>query len=229
LVGSGLLVASACSSGASAPAAGSPYPPSTIAAAAAPPAPHSPGTIAVGQSQLGPIVVDGTGRTLYRFDKDMPGSATSACNGACAAAWPAALVTDQPVAGPGVSGALGAIMRADGTRQLTLDGHPLYRYVGDQGPGDTTGDGFGGIWHVVHTTGSAANTPPANTPAASGSPASVPPASMPPARTLPARTPLASTPPAHTPPANTLPARTPPASTPPASKPPATASPWPGY
>jgi predicted lipoprotein with Yx(FWY)xxD motif len=153
LAGSGLLLASACSSGTSASgAAGTSAPATAPAAAAGQTAAHTPATAAVGKSQLGPIVVDSSGRTLYRFDKDTAGNGMSACNGACAAAWPAALVTGQATAAPGLTGTLGTITRADGSHQLTLNGSPLYRYVGDQGPGDTTGNGFGGIWHVVHTT-----------------------------------------------------------------------------
>jgi predicted lipoprotein with Yx(FWY)xxD motif len=151
LSGAGLLVAAACSTGTASHTAVTAPPVN-----AAPPAPHSVATIAAGRSSLGTIVVDNAGRTLYRFDKDTPGSGSSACNGACAAAWPPDLVEGTPAAGPGVTGALGVVTRADGTHQLTLDGHPLYRYVGDQSPGDTTGDGFGGIWHVVRTATSAA-------------------------------------------------------------------------
>ena len=138
------------------------------------PPPSSPATIAVGSSSLGPIVVDGAGHTLYRYDHDTPGSGTSTCNAACATAWPPALVAGTATAGPGVPGTVGMITRADGTHQITLDGHPLYRFSGDQGPGDTTGNGFGGIWHVV----SASAVPPASTPTANTPPSSIPPATM---------------------------------------------------
>jgi predicted lipoprotein with Yx(FWY)xxD motif len=59
------------------------------------------------------------------------------------------------------------VTRTDGTRQIALNGHPLYRFAGDQNPGDTAGNGFGGIWHVVHTGASAATSTPAP-PAPSG-------------------------------------------------------------
>jgi predicted lipoprotein with Yx(FWY)xxD motif len=100
-------------------------------------------------------VVDATGHTLYTYDPDTPGSGTSACDGACAAAWPPEEVSGQPSAAAGVTGTLGVITRSDGSHQLTLDGRPLYRYAGDAGPGTTTGDGIGGIWHVVHLNASA--------------------------------------------------------------------------
>ncbi len=129
---------------ASSPAA-QPAPASQPAALAPAPAP----TITARTTSLGSIVVDGSGRTLYRFDKDKPGSGSSACNAACATTWPPALVSGQPKAGPAVAGTVGVITRADGSQQVTLDGHPLYRFSGDQAAGDTNGDGFGGIWHVV--------------------------------------------------------------------------------
>lgn len=115
----------------------------------------------MGSSSLGRIVIDAAGHTLYRLDKDTAGSGSSACNGACATAWPLALVTGQPILGSGLTGTPGVVTRTDGTRQITLDGHPLYRFAGDQKPGDTVGDGFGGIWHVVHTGAAAATKTPA--------------------------------------------------------------------
>ena len=147
LSGAGLLVAAACSS-----RTASSTLTATPASAGAQHLSQSVTTIAIGNSSLGPIVVDGAGRTLYRYDNDTPGSGRSTCTGACAQAWPPALVTGQPTGALGVGGTLSLITRPDSTRQLVLDGHPLYRYVGDQGRGDTAGDGFGGIWHVLHTS-----------------------------------------------------------------------------
>jgi predicted lipoprotein with Yx(FWY)xxD motif len=115
-----------------------------------------PVTIALGASPLGQVAVDASGHTLYRFDMDTPGSGTSSCDRACAAAWPPALLSGQPTAGPGLIGTLGVVTRTDGTKQISLDGHPLYRYAGDQNPGDTTGDGIGGIWHAETVAKSAA-------------------------------------------------------------------------
>jgi predicted lipoprotein with Yx(FWY)xxD motif len=104
----------------------------------------------MGSTGLGSVVVDSTGHTLYTYDPDTPGSGFSACTGPCAAAWPPETVSGQPAAAAGITAQLGVITRTDGTHQLTLAGHPLYRYAGDAGPGATTGDGIGGIWHVVH-------------------------------------------------------------------------------
>lgn len=90
------------------------------------------------------MVVDGDGMTLYRFDRDtVPGS--SACTGGCTTLWPAALAdsSDKP------SGEWGVIATAQGKRQWTYEGHPLYRFSGDKQSGEKKGDGFKGMWHVA--------------------------------------------------------------------------------
>lgn len=115
----------------------------------------APGTIGTRSTSAGTVVVDAAGKTLYKFDKDTAGSGSSACSGACATTWPPETVTGTPTAGAGVAGTIGVITRTDGTQQVTLDGHPLYHFSGDQAAGDTNGNGFGGIWHVVTSTGSA--------------------------------------------------------------------------
>src|SRR5205823_697777 len=82
---------------------------------------------------------------------------TSACTGACAAAWPPLRVTGQPTVASGVTGSLvGTTSRSDGNPQVTYNGHPLYLYVGDQKAGDTNGQGvsaFGGAWFTLSPTG----------------------------------------------------------------------------
>jgi predicted lipoprotein with Yx(FWY)xxD motif len=94
------------------------------------------------------VLTNAAGRTLYWFAPDTP--TKSVCNGSCAVYWP-------PVRGPltaaaGLPGKLGTIKRADGTIQETYDGHPLYTYVADSGPGQDHGNNLnlnGGLWHVV--------------------------------------------------------------------------------
>jgi len=83
--------------------------------------------------------------TLYVFDKDVPGSGKSACNGECAQKWPplTAAATDKP------SGDYTMITRDDGSMQWTYKGKPLYRWSKDQKPGDTTGDGVNNVWHAA--------------------------------------------------------------------------------
>jgi predicted lipoprotein with Yx(FWY)xxD motif len=103
---------------------------------------------------LGTVVADGRGRTVYAFDKDTRGSGTSACTGGCAGLWPAVHATGGSSSVTGVSGTVGTITRDDGTKQVTLDGRPLYTYSGDAAAGDVAGQGFMGIWWVVAPDGS---------------------------------------------------------------------------
>jgi predicted lipoprotein with Yx(FWY)xxD motif len=114
-------------------------------------------TVSAADSSLGTILVDGTGMTLYLLTGDTPGG--SICSDACATAWPPLTVSGSATAGPGVDGTkLGTIQRADGSQQVTYNGHPLYGFVKDQAPGDVNGQGidkFGGIWYVVAPSGDA--------------------------------------------------------------------------
>jgi predicted lipoprotein with Yx(FWY)xxD motif len=116
------------------------------------------GTILTANStaQLGTVVVDGQGFTLYRFDKDSAKPPTSNCSGDCAKKWPPVLATPgAPLTVEGVEQeAVGTINRADGTIQLTLNGWPVYRYSGDPQPGATAGQGIGdGQWAAVTPQG----------------------------------------------------------------------------
>ena len=88
--------------------------------------------------------------TLYRYTADQGG--VSSCYGGCAAAWPPVLVDSVPsVADSGLAAALGTTTRTDGGQQLTYQGNPLYYYVGDAAPGQTTGDGSDGVWFAIPT------------------------------------------------------------------------------
>ncbi|HUC23413.1 MAG TPA: hypothetical protein VMA73_11960 [Streptosporangiaceae bacterium] len=98
------------------------------------------------------VLTNAAGRTLYWFAPDTP--TKSVCNGSCAVYWPP--VRGPLTAGAGVSGLLSTIKRADGSTQETYDGHPLYTYVGDSGPGQDHGNNLnlnGGRWHVVPVSG----------------------------------------------------------------------------
>ena len=114
-------------------------------------------TLSATSTNLGTILVDGSGRTLYLFEKDQPNQ--SACNGACVAAWPIDPSSGTPTAGGGVKASLlGTISRGDGTTQVAYNGHPLYYYAGDSGPGQQNGQGidaFGAKWFVVTPAGGA--------------------------------------------------------------------------
>jgi predicted lipoprotein with Yx(FWY)xxD motif len=126
-------------------------------------------TVSATSSSLGMILVDGSGRTLYLFEKDQPNQ--SACAGACAAAWPVDQSSGTPKAGSGVTASmLGTIKRSDNTTQVTYNKHPLYYFQGDSGAGQQNGQGvdaFGAKWFVVNPAGGAVSggataTTPAN-------------------------------------------------------------------
>jgi predicted lipoprotein with Yx(FWY)xxD motif len=102
------------------------------------------------------FLADGQGRALYLFEADK--GSTSTCTGACAAAWPPVTASAMPMAGGGVSQSMfGTTKRADGTEQLTYNGHPLYYFSADTGSGTAKGQGvkaFGSDWYVVNAKGS---------------------------------------------------------------------------
>jgi predicted lipoprotein with Yx(FWY)xxD motif len=111
--------------------------------------------IAIGKTPLGRILVDSKGITLYDFPPDK--GTRSVCYGACAALWPPLITNGKPVAGPGVKASLlGTTKRSDGRFEVTYNGHPLYYFVSDRKPGQTTGQGlnqFGGPWWVISAAG----------------------------------------------------------------------------
>ena len=112
-------------------------------------------TVGTAKSSLGRILIDAHGRTLYLFEKDRRGH--SACSGTCATYWPPLLTKSKPTAGNGTrQSLLGMTPRSDGTLQVTYAGHPLYRFVQDTKPGQTTGQDlhdFGAGWYVVSPAG----------------------------------------------------------------------------
>ncbi|HEX3738009.1 MAG TPA: hypothetical protein VHV53_10745 [Solirubrobacterales bacterium] len=161
VLGTGALAG--CGGGSSGSAGGS----TTAATVAAPPVAKPPpnaeeGTVFVSLGNvagLGQVLVDSEGHTLYAFGADSDGK--SACEGACAKAWPALLVEHgEPEPSNGASAArLGTVTRADGSHQVTYAGHPLYAFTGDKQPGEANGDGstaFGGTWTALQGSGSPA-------------------------------------------------------------------------
>ncbi len=109
----------------------------------------SPGVGVSTSPQAGNILVDDRGMTLYRYAADP--SNVSTCYDACAQAWPPLLVDAVPATPDSALAAdLGVIARTDGTQQLAYRGAPLYYFVDDAQPGDTTGQGSGGVWFVVN-------------------------------------------------------------------------------
>jgi predicted lipoprotein with Yx(FWY)xxD motif len=115
----------------------------------------SPNTILVSTRVInGENVLTNTkGFTLYAFGPDT--STQSKCNGSCAVYWPP-LTTVSAVSGDGVYTSLTTVTRANGTKQVAYDGHPLYTYAGDTKPGEDNGNGVnasGGYWEVVPVSG----------------------------------------------------------------------------
>jgi predicted lipoprotein with Yx(FWY)xxD motif len=95
---------------------------------------------------VGKFLVDGKGRTLYVFKKDAPGE--SRCAGECLAKWPA--YSGAGASGPGIDAKdFGTITRADGGKQSTYKGAPLYTFAGDQAAGETKGHGVKEVWYVA--------------------------------------------------------------------------------
>jgi predicted lipoprotein with Yx(FWY)xxD motif len=110
-------------------------------------------TIAVGQTSLGKTLVDSKGKTIYLFENDKTAN-MSTCNGACAGTWPAVTTTGALVLGPGLDkGDFATFTRADGTKQVSVYGQPLYTFGPDMKPGDTNGQDFGGVWYAVGANG----------------------------------------------------------------------------
>jgi predicted lipoprotein with Yx(FWY)xxD motif len=106
-------------------------------------------------ARLGRILVDSQGRSVYLFRKDT--GTNSTCFGACATQWPPVRASGKPTVGMGLTASkVGITARPDGKPQVTYNGHPLYRFVGDQAPGDTSGQGltaFGASWFALSPAG----------------------------------------------------------------------------
>lgn len=108
--------------------------------------------VAVASSDLGEILVDGEGMTLYIFDVDEQGEST--CYDDCEDAWPPLTTDGDPVAGEGADeGLLGTTEREDGEVQVTYDDWPVYHWAGDSSPGDVNGQGVNDVWWVVTADG----------------------------------------------------------------------------
>jgi predicted lipoprotein with Yx(FWY)xxD motif len=131
---------------------------------------RKPATVRVAKTNLGKILVNSKGRTLYLFQADQ--GTTSACNDACAAAWPP-LENAAPKAGKGAkSSLLTTSTRADGKTQVVYNGHPLYTFQADTKAGNTNGQGvnaFGGLWYALSPAGNQVTRTPSNSGGSGGS------------------------------------------------------------
>jgi predicted lipoprotein with Yx(FWY)xxD motif len=94
-------------------------------------------------TKMGKILANAKGMTLYTFDKDAMGK--SNCDEACLKKWPAFHAAAKAKA----EGEWTLVKAADGKEMWAYEGKPLYTFAGDKKPGDMTGDGVGGVWHVA--------------------------------------------------------------------------------
>ena len=126
--------------------------------------------VKIGPSSLGRVLVDAHGKTLYLWAHDKGSKST--CSGDCAEYWPPLIAHGKPTASGGARASLlGTTRRSDGRLQVTYAGHPLYYFVQDRKPGQTTGEGltgFGGRWDPVSATGSAVRKGGSSNPGAYG-------------------------------------------------------------
>ncbi|WP_428647065.1 COG4315 family predicted lipoprotein [Roseibium sp.] len=104
---------------------------------------YAGGAIKSMETAEGEILTDAKGMTLYTFDKDTAGM--SNCYDACATNWPPLVAAD----GAAAEGDYTLVTRKDGTMQWAYGGKPLYLWIKDKAPGDMTGDGVKGVWHVA--------------------------------------------------------------------------------
>lgn len=103
----------------------------------------------------GDILVDSNGFSLYLFVPDKTGKST--CYDQCANVWPPLISDGNPTKGDAVTAPIGTISRKNGAIQVTIAGHPLYKYKRDKQPSDTNGQdikGFGGEWYLLAPDGS---------------------------------------------------------------------------
>jgi predicted lipoprotein with Yx(FWY)xxD motif len=113
----------------------------------------------VDNAQLGRILADAGGKTLYTFTNDTAGQA-STCTGTCATNWPPLTVASgSPVAPTGLPGTLTTIARADGALQVAYDGMPLYTFINDTAAGQTNGQAVNNVWFVALAEAAATGTP----------------------------------------------------------------------
>jgi predicted lipoprotein with Yx(FWY)xxD motif len=146
-------------------ACGSSDPSSDTRAAASTPAPTrsaqptataGPASVEVGQSRLGPILVDASGRSLYYFTQDKPRKALCTSDYLnCPTSWPPLMTAGRPLGQAGVkTRLLGSFHRTKpGGTQVTYNGHPLYLYTDDKQPGDLKGQGMYSYWYVLSPAG----------------------------------------------------------------------------
>jgi predicted lipoprotein with Yx(FWY)xxD motif len=158
------LLAAACGSAAASQSSGS-QPPGSASGS-------TTGTVIMAHPGSGGAFLTSGGRSVYLWAAD--GMNKSNCSGACAGAWPPVMAHGKLTASNGAKPSdLGTIARPGGGSQVTYDGHPLYFFAGDSGPGQTNGqasDSFGARWWLVASAGTKITTADTATSAGGASP-----------------------------------------------------------
>src|ERR1700733_9272840 len=150
-----LLLAACGGSSGSSGSGGSTATPSTPAAGQATGvALNPPGTtvLIVQKSNLGYVLAEANGLVVYTYANDKKGGAPT-CTGSCASLWPAVTGNPKALSADTLPGTLGTVSTADGAKQITYNGYPLYTYRGAK-PLTTSGNGIGGVWHVIKLSAS---------------------------------------------------------------------------
>ncbi|HJP75233.1 MAG TPA: hypothetical protein VJ914_13245 [Pseudonocardiaceae bacterium] len=155
VAGAAAALLAACSSGTAASSSGGSSSNSAPAPTSATASSSSSSDLSTAQTSLGTVVVDSKGRTVYLFTVDTNNPPKSNCGTGCDSVWPPVLA---PASGtPTLSGVdsskVGTVTRSDGSKQLTLNGWPLYEYEGDSAPGDVKGENVQGSWFAVSPQG----------------------------------------------------------------------------
>ena len=115
--------------------------------------PEPSGTVVrTAPSDYGTMLFDESGQAIYLFDRET--SDRPRCYGPCADAWPPLTVDSRDLPQGLDPGIFSVIERSDGTFQLAAADQPLYRFAGDARPGDTNGQGSGGVWFAAAPDGS---------------------------------------------------------------------------
>ncbi|WP_370949835.1 SCO0930 family lipoprotein [Amycolatopsis sp. cg5] len=114
---------------------------------------EQPKLVATEVEGVGQVLTDQTGKTLYRFDKDTSKPPKSNCDNACATTWPPLLADGAPQLTGVDEKMVGTVTRTDGTKQVTVNGWPIYRFSKDTAPGQAAGQGKDGVWSAVTPAG----------------------------------------------------------------------------
>jgi len=109
-------------------------------------------SLATATTFIGTVMTSG-GFTLYRNTKDKAVPPTSSCLGTCTSTWPPIDAEAQPTLDGVDASLIGTAVRPDGTKQLTVGGWPVYRYIKDMLPGTVNGQGIDGVWQAVGADG----------------------------------------------------------------------------